>query len=235
MSLKIIMAVVLVVSAVAGITWRHCQLTELHRLNQALRDQKEQAQQSAAKDQAAQRVSPGDPSVAARAELKTELLRLRNEVRQLRDRQPELSRLRAENERIAAELRSGKPTVRRLAEMEGFIPRQDWANAGFATPEAAARSFLAAIASADLDQFIRCASPEAADEFQRQIQKDPEGFRKEFQEAFGHFDKIAGFRIAERRQVAEDRIVLSLQVAADGQVMPLPLRRVDNEWKLDKE
>ncbi len=65
-----------------------------------------------------------------------ELLRLRNEVRQLRAQQSETAKLRAANQRAAEELKSGRFTPRRLADMEGAVPREKWSFAGFATPEA---------------------------------------------------------------------------------------------------
>jgi hypothetical protein len=122
-----------------------------------------------------------------------------------------------------------------MADVEGAVPRDKWVFAGFATPEAAVQSFFAALASADFDQVVRCTSPQGAERLRGEMANDPEKFRNEFEEGLGKMGKLSGFRIIGTRPKGndEERIEVLVQVVTDGKPMPLPLRRVGNEWKLD--
>jgi hypothetical protein len=93
-------------------------------------------------------------------------------------------------------------------------------------------SFFCAVAAADPEQIVRCMAPEEAEGLRQQMAKDPEGMRKEFELQFGKLGKVSGFRITGTRSRGADKMEVLVQVVADGQSMPLPLRRVDNEWKL---
>ena len=162
---------------------------------------------------------------------RTELLRLRNEVRRLRTQQQEVEKLRAANQRVAEEIKSGKFNARRLADMEGAVPREKWTFAGFATPEATVQSFVAAIASGDPQQIVRCMRPREAEQMRQQLAQDPESFRK----GFGELDKfrvLSAFRITGTRSIDDNRMEILVQFVADGESMPMPLERVGNEWKL---
>ena len=233
--MKLILVIPLFGMLAVAFLWERTSIARLRVENESLRVEKLEADHLAEENRDLPKLRAAVAGASAERGPSTELLRLRNEVRRLRGQQPEIARLRAENERIRSELNSGKFNPRRLADLEGFIPRENWASAGFATPEAAAQSFFAAIASGDLEQLLRCASPEAAKDLRQQIQEDPEQFQREQREELGRFAKVSGFRVAERRQLADDRIVLSLQFSAEGEAMPLPLRRVGSEWKIDKE
>jgi hypothetical protein len=165
----------------------------------------------------------------------TELLQLRNEVGLLRREQLEITRLRAENERIATELVSGKFTPRRLADMDGFMSRANWPSAGFATPEAAAQSVFAGITSGDFEQFIRCFDPQTEAELRQQVGDNVEGMQRELAETAHQFGKVTGLRIVGHQQEVDDQVALKLQLSADGEAITLRLRRVGNEWKASKE
>ena len=71
--------------------------------------------------------------------------------------------------------------------------------------------------------------PGAADDVPKKAQDDPAV--KQFEEQFGKLGKVSGFRITGTRRKGDDKMEVLVQVVADGQSMPLQLRRVDNEWK----
>jgi hypothetical protein len=61
-----------------------------------------------------------------------------------------------------------------------------------------------------------------------------EAFNKEIgeaHEAIITWIEVNGFRIAGRTTLAEDKIQLGIQVAANGAILPLEIQRVGNEWK----
>ena len=228
--MKTIFAIALLGLLAAAFFWERNAMDGLRAQHESLRAEKLEAVQLADEN----RDLPGlraaaDP--AGRSD-HTELLRLRNEVRRLRAQQQEAEKLRAANQRVAEEIKSGKFTPRRLADMEGAVPREKWTFAGFATPEATVQSFLAAFASGDPEQFIRCLPPRDAELMRQKMAQDPESFRKDFLGEFDKLGKVSAFRITGTRSIDDERMEVRVQVVADGESMPLPLRRVGNEWKL---
>jgi len=228
--MKTLLAIALLGLVAAAVFWERNAMDGLRAQNESLRAEKLEAGQLADEN----RDLPGLRATAGTAQRsdRTELLRLRNEVRRLRAQQQEAEKLRAANQRVAEEIRSAKFTPRRLADVEGAVPCEKWTFAGFATPEATVQSFLAAIASGDIEQVMRCMPAEESERMKQQLAKDPESFRKEFLGGMEKFGKLTAFRITGRRSIDDDRMEVLVQVVADGESMPLPLHRVGNEWKL---
>ena len=229
--MKTIAAILVLAILGAVFAWERKASATLRAQNNSMRTDKLEADRLASENRDLPSLRAAQPAAVERGG-NAELLRLRNEVGQLRAQQPEIERLRAANQRAAEDLASGKFTPRRLADMEGAVPREKWSFAGFATPEATVQNFFAALATGDPEQIMRCMAPEAAEGFRKQMAKDPEGMRKEFDEEFGKLGKVSGFRITGTRSKGVDKMEVLVQVVADGQSMPLPLRRVENEWKL---
>src|SRR5260221_7345995 len=113
--------------------------------------------------------------------------------------------------------------------MECYVGKETCANVGFAAPENTVQTFVWAISNGNPEQFVQCFTPESA----RRLEQHPDQFRKEFFGETNPFRKVNGFRIAERTSVAEGKMRLGIQMVANGAVMPLDLRRVGNEWKID--
>jgi hypothetical protein len=228
--MKTLFAIALLGLLAAAFVWERNAMNGLRAQNESLRAEKQEAGQLAGenRDLVGLRAAAGP---AGRSD-HTELLRLRNEVRRLRALQQEAEKLRAANHRVAEEIKSGKFTPRRLADVEGAVPREKWAFAGFATPEATVQSFLAAIVSGDPEQFLRCLSTRDAEQMRQKMAQDPESFRKDFLGELDKIGKVSAFRITGTRSTDDDRMEILVQVVADGESMPLPLHRVGNEWKL---
>src|SRR4051812_10333551 len=228
--MKAIYAILTLAMVVAAGLWERNSICTVTVENAALRAEQLEAEQLADENRALP--GPGSAQAAALdASANSELLRLRNEVRQLRAQHAELEKLRAVNQQLAEELKSGHFTPRRLADMDGSVPREKWTFAGFATPEAAIQSFFAGLVTGDPEQLIPCMAPQAALDFRKQLAKDPEKVRKEFAEEFGKLGQASGFRITGSRNLGDNKVELKVQVAADGESMPLPLIRIGDEWK----
>jgi hypothetical protein len=232
--MKCLLAVAVVATFAVVLAWERKAVGNLSLQNEALGTEKLEAERLAIENRNLPKVQAASAE-AIEPGTATELLRLRNEVGLLRRQQPEITRLRAENQRIATELASGKFTPRRLADMDGFMPRADWASVGFATPEAAAQSVFAGITSGDVEQFIRCFDPQTGHALRQRRGDEPEGMQRELAETATQFSKVTGLRIVERRQEADDQVTLKVQFSAEGQAITLRLRRAGNEWKASKE
>lgn len=229
--MKAILALLAVVVFAGAFFWEQSQLLRLRAGNEALRAEQREADQLAAENRELPKLRPeGEAPKFDR----TELLRLRNQVGKLRAQQLEVNKLRAANERLGEEIKVGKFAPRRLADMEGAVPREKWVYAGFATPEATVQSFLSAVLSGDPEQFLNCASPEDAEQIRKELAKDPDGFRKSLEKEFGKMSTISAFRITGVVPKGDDggRVEVRVQMVVDGESMPLPLKRVGNEWKL---
>lgn len=229
--MKAVFAILVLAVLGAIFAWERAAIVMLHTQNESLRADKLEADRLADENRDLPRLRARHPAVADRGG-NAELLRLRNEVTELRAQQVEIQRQRAANQRTSEELKAGRFTPRRLADMEGAVPRGQWSFAGFATPEAAVQNFFAAIATADPEQIMRCMAPEDAEGLRKQMAKDPEGMRKEFEQQFGKLGNVSGYRITGTRSKGTDKMEVLVQVVADGQSMPLSFRRVDDEWKL---
>jgi hypothetical protein len=221
----------LLACAAAGVAWQRNKLSELHRLNEALLADTQEADRLSAENQELQRLRAAGDRANDPAELKRELLKVRNQVRQLRGQVPEIARLQADNERLNAEIRSGKFTQRRLRDMEGFVAREKWANAGFTTPEATAQSVFWALREENLAQLAECVNPRLKEYFLTLLQPGQESQQANAMKEWQSLAKINGFRIAERHVQAEDMVTLGIQCVADGTVMQMRFRRYGNEWK----
>ena len=165
-------------------------------------------------------------------EANRDLLRLRNEVRQLRGQKPDLERIRAENERLAAAIQTNAAGGPRLGEKEGYVVRDTWRYLGFATPEAALQTFLWALREENFAQIRTCMTPEGASAFDKALDPQTGNPPAHVLESMRFLSGIKGFRIAEQHALDEDKISLSVQATVGGEVLPVPVHRVGQEWKV---
>ena len=228
MSAKTFVAAILLAGVVAALVWQRNALARLRQQNVSFRAQMEEADRLATENRDLPKLRVLATSQSGTPTERAELLRLRNEVRQLRARKQEVDKLRTANQRLTAEIKSGNIAPRKLSEMEGYVAKETWANAGFATPEATVQTFLWSISAANFDRFVQCMSPNDARHFQRQAEQ----YRKEIFGEENPFRKMNGFRIAERTTMDENNVQLGVQAAAGGQVFQLHLRRFGQEWKI---
>lgn len=231
--MKKFIAVGLLAAAVIAAWLQRNAIAALRQSNAELRQQAADSAQLAITVRGAPAQSD-DQAMQHLAEAAKELPRLRNEVRQLRQHKPEIERLRQENSQLTAQAATA-PNRPKLAEMEGYVAREQWAQAGFATPDAAVQSFFWAIANQDFDFLAQCMSPKMQADFQKSLEgKTPEEMAATFQKGIGEFAKLGGYRVAERRQRNEGSVELGIQAAAGGHIMPMRLiRSAEGEWKLD--
>src|SRR5690348_18234673 len=121
----------------------------------------------------------------------------------LRNQNKELEKLRVENQRLtkpAASARSqaDKPATETPA--EDTFPKEAWAFAGYATPEAALQSASWAMKNGDVKAFFASMTPET----QKQAEKELEG-KSESEIAarnLKEMDTITGYRILKRTNVS---------------------------------
>ena len=200
--------------------------------NETLRQAREEAQRRGHENETVPQLRTEREEAESLRNANRDLLRLRNEVRQLRGQSGEIEALRKENQRLALVIRSlidGKPP--RLADMEGYMAKEIWSNAGFATPESALQTFFWALRKGDFKPLTECLSPETRTSLARW--QDPEQGRKFYLNTRGwaQLVEIGGYVVSEREQVSDEEVLLGVQAAAGGVVVRMSLRRSGNEWK----
>src|SRR5882672_5558170 len=114
--MKVILVIVLLAAFCTAFFWERSSIGRLREENQSLGAQKIETARLAAENRDLPKLRAAAPAPAERG-AGGELLRLRNEVRRLREQQPEVTRLRVDNERMATEINSGKFSPRRLADL----------------------------------------------------------------------------------------------------------------------
>ena len=227
MSLRILSGLVLV-AALLTAGWQRIAISRTRAANETLRQQSVAAASAVVTEPS----QASSHEIAALQEANRDLPKLRNEVRRLRDEKREFERLQTENERLAATLKARpKATAPRMSEAEGFVLREKWTHAGFATPEATVQTFFWALANKDVRAWAHCMSGKDAEKMVQQMQESTDGGATRMERKFAEVAEVQGFRVAEKKQVAEDKVELGLQAAAGGHVMSMRLQLVDGEWR----
>jgi hypothetical protein len=174
-----------------------------------------------------------------------ELLQLRNEVKQLRDREAGFANVRAENQRLHAspskdsDVGSGPGGMLILStavaggSRPGLIKAEAFENAGLSSPEATVQTAFWALQSGNEAAYRQCM------ESSRERKLRPDSF------AFGSTNfAVSGFKIETSQMVAPDQIGMAVRVYhrggagwGPGEVAlegPVILKKVGEEWKIEK-
>jgi RNA polymerase sigma factor (sigma-70 family) len=205
------------------------QLERLRAENQNLLAQQQQL--TAEQEAASKAVQTAREELERLQKDNAELLRLRNEVGQLR------------REREAAKQRASQPaalpagTGQSAANPGRYISKDQLAFAGYATPEAALESMTWAMMKGTYEQAVASLGPELQ-QGELNDAKGREQFENGRKASALHF---IGMQIVARKTLAEDRVELKVKMDADpmpnsGAKTPpffiQPMVRVGTEWKL---
>ncbi len=211
-----------------GLWSQHSDLARLRASQQQLR-----AQQAASADRSASLTAAAPDATPPATEspallLTTELLRLRSAVTQLEARRRELAGVRAESERLRAQLANrdtNGPAGFRLP--PGYVRKSEARMVGYSTPDDTLQSLLWAIQNRDLTNLLQAFTPEMAKEIRDGIALSNDDY---FREAAG----LPGMAILGRKQLPDGSVELGV-VMVPGQESPrIHLRQVGGQWKIDK-
>ena len=162
-----------------------------------------------------------------------EVHKLRNEVRQLRAGTNEVEKLRAENQQLraaASSVAAAIPPAPTTAEAGNRFAKENWAFAGYSTPEAALVSAVWAMKAGNPKTYLNSLS---ADE-QARLAKTWEN-KSEAEVAAKHQADVASItavQIMHREAVNQDEMILDVFVEGGaGRMDKVSMKRVGNEWK----
>jgi len=223
----------LLAGALAVVIFQKSAISRARQENSDLHQVRDEAARLEQENQSAAELRLQNEASESQRNSHQELLKLRNEVRQLRVQSSEVEKLHQENQRLASTIKSlstGKPPS--FAEMEGYMPKEAWSHSGFATPEAALQTLLWAVREGQIQAVAQCMSPESRPWFEREFaQKTEEAKKKTLQEGLGQLVQTGGYRLVNKEEVADDKVLLGIQAVAGGTVAKVVLRRFGNEWK----
>lgn len=155
---------------------------------------------------------------------RVELMRLRSQVTELRERVRDKERVSNQ----LAQARSQLAAVDRYANGRvpaGFRRRQDARQIGGATPDGAVETFFWAIEHRDTNVLLQSVLPEAREQLHSQMATRGSA------EFFDGAKFLSGFLIVGRTNLAPDLMELQVEVGA-ATPMPMKLRLMDGAWRL---
>jgi hypothetical protein len=159
-----------------------------------------------------------------------ELLRLRSEVTRLTERRLDLQGVRAENERLLAQLASRATNgPGGLPLPPGYIRKSEARMVGYKSPDDTLQSLLWAVQSHDLTNVLQAFTPDGAEEIRAQAGES----RESIADFFSMSAALVGMRVVKRDQAASDG-----SVAVDVEVVPgepgprISFRQINGQWKI---
>jgi hypothetical protein len=225
-----ILLVLLAVAAAAGIAgWR--KLSQARAETQALQAEIVVLQQESASGAAA-------ASGQREAELATtrsqgqELLRLRNEVNQLRLTAKDAEKLRAENQQLRSEYQkhqvSGAAQASPAPARDQF-PKDNWAFAGYSTPDAAMLSAIWAMKEGNPKTYLESLSPEEQARMSKAWEnKSAEEIAAKHQ---NDVSTITGMRILDRKSISPEEAQMTVYLEGVDRMEKVSMKLINNEWK----
>jgi len=233
---QFIVAILLVVAVGAFWTERK-RAAALRQENEALRQAETAAQRAVASGQAGQHATRNEELERLRTEA-GEVHKLRSEVSQLRAAARDADRLRTENQQLRAsnqQLQSAPravaPAAPAVAAQEAYYPKENWAFAGFATPEATLQSAIWAMREGDTKTFLASVTPEERERMEKESAGKSEA--EVSANARKGVDKLSAVRILERKTISDDEVLLSVYAeGGEDKVQKISMKRYGTEWKL---
>jgi hypothetical protein len=221
-------------AAVAGLSiWlsvEHRARLRLGEEHQALEPQVDQmAELIARNEQLSNRLTQASRPQSLPDSQSREVLRLRGAVGVLRQQLTELETARAENRQARAALASG---AGKAAASADYWPRDSWAFAGFASPDAALQSSLWAANQGNLKALVASTTGEV----QKRIAADFEG-KSDTEASIKAMDEVSSLksvRILNREAQGDDTVVLTTEFEdrTGTHTGKMVMKKVGNEWKV---
>lgn len=209
--------------------WQHTVRASLQETNQSLLGRLSETEQEPSRSR---EPFSTDGLTNETADLaNSELLKLRQEIRNVRIEHQQIDLLKAENQRLRTELSAGA-TGRRFSEAEGYLSSETWRNVGFTTPEAAVQTFFQALHQQSYPQaFASFTQKEQRNLYSEFI--DPNGNLdgQKIATAFQPLIQVSGFRFAKVETV-NDSARVGIQSLRGGVIFEMSLQREGDEWKI---
>jgi hypothetical protein len=159
-----------------------------------------------------------------------ELLRLRSEVTRLTERRRELEGVRADNERLLAQLASRATNGPGGFQLPpGYVRKSEARMVGYNSPDDTLQSLLWAARNHDLTNILQAFTPERAEEIRAQAGES----RESIEDFFSKSTALVGMRVVKRDQAASDgSVAVEVEVMPDMPPAQISFRQIDGQWKI---
>jgi hypothetical protein len=217
---------IVLAGSIATIAWQRKALAAARAEYHSWQAAKEESDRLTAETQelAALRAAAQTPPAA-----NSELLRLRNEARQLRALAQELQRLRTENEQLSNQAQAASAP---LSAHAGYLAKENWKDAGLATPEETLQTFFRAVRDQDVPRLLQCLSEEGGRRMDIRLDSKTGQLPPRSQETLQLFHLLQGFRVVQRTELAPTEVMLGVQAVTGGEILRLKLAKQGEEWKI---
>ncbi len=208
---------------------QHQQLRELRNENATLKQASAEANQLKADiDKSTGDQAQDEEEIARLREENHDLLKLRNEVNQLRDARVQFEKISAENQRLVSLAKNAAKTESKQS-MQPIVVRMDsLINRGTSTPEDALQTFYWAQRERNSEVFSRSVTQRSWNNFKNYL----DGWRRQ------NLDGILSIEIVARRDVDATTVQMGIQLhnagnPEYGQKLIFVLVLQGNEWRVD--
>jgi hypothetical protein len=222
--------VIVCLAILLGVWSQRSQLAGLRAEQRQLLAQMASKADGSASPGAAEAAGAGSETPQPRLVATPELLRLRSEVTRLTERRRELAGVRAENERLRAQLASrGTNGPGGFQLPPGYVRRSEARMVGYSTPDDTLQSLLWAIQNHDLTNVLQAFAPERTENLRAKAGETPESIEEFFSEAAG----LVGVRIVNREQDASDGSLTVQVEVVPGEPGPrITFRQINGQWRI---
>jgi hypothetical protein len=222
----VVSALLLLGITVAVVEWN--MISNLRSENLEL---KNQLQQSKAIDESALKQKQAQLSAETeqlRAQLK-ELPRLRGELQQLRKATNELAKLREENQQLKSRGVAVASILSAPADQGTSFKKENWAFAGYATPDSTLQSMVWAMSQGDMKTFLAGVSPEGRAMLEKEWENKTEAQIAD--EGRKEMEKTTGYHILDRKTVSNEEVELQMVMDGENHIEKISMKKYGNEWK----
>ena len=168
----------------------------------------------------------------------SELMQLRNEVTQLHAGEKAAEGLAAENQRLKSQLEqlAAANSAAASAGTNGngsgraaHFPRENWAFAGYGSPEAALVSAIWSMKEGNPQSYLDSLSPREQERIAPLWQNKSEAEIAEKHK--NDVSTISGLRVLEREAVSANEVVMNVYLEGPGRVEKIRMNQVGQDWK----
>lgn len=161
--------------------------------------------------------------------LRGELTRLRNSTGEVAELQRGLQRLAADNLRLQTAPATAA-AVPQPGATPGYMPREQWAFAGYATPAASLQSILWSMSQGDLKTLFAGMTPEMKalgdkDWVNKTEQQIADEMKRESQ-------KLAGFQVLKSEVTEDGATTITVFMDGENKSQKIKFRQLGEEWKM---
>jgi hypothetical protein len=203
-----VVGAILITCVAIPVAVQHQSRNQLREDNRALRQQVDQL--AVENERLSNLVARANSSQALAIDQPSELLRLRGEVGVSRQQKSKAERLLEENRRLRAGQTNSQnaQATNQPTPFSAAVPKESWAFAGYATPEAAVQTMVWAWSNRDGETVLASSTPEGRKKFE----KDFEG--KPASEALAAFpidvSKASYYQLYNKKEVSDDEVTFNV-------------------------